>query len=235
MKIIPKHYQEIEELYKQVRSENAHCITLISANGQEGTTSLTLSLAERLIDAQKNVLVIDLNHCQPFKLDYFGVEAPKQSWCFEDISCQTNVMTVDNLDLLSVQSLDQLAEIRDPVILQEAIFRLRQEYDYILLDMSPALRVNRANVPLHVIATCTDLTLVCVALGKNTEEDICNTQHMLQKAGLNKSYYILQQQYLPPLGPLLIQTIQEKCLRFPKLAQWLLKQVRNKAFLFRCP
>lgn len=235
MKIIPKHYQEVEELYKQLQSESARCITLISANGQEGTTSLTFSLAERLVAAHHNVLVIDLNQCQPINLADLGCDEQVEPWCFDDISCQTNVITLPNCSLLTVQGLNNSQDIRNSAIIEEAMLRLRQEYDYILMDMSPALRVNRANLPLHILAKCTDLTLVCVALGKNTEEDVSNTHATLQKAGLTECRFVILQQYLPPLGPQLLTFFNEKLHNFPKLQRYLTNQVQKRAFLFRCP
>lgn len=235
MKIIPPQYQEIESLFQQVKDQDAKVVTLISPYGTEGTSSVTFSLASKIMSAKKSVLVVELNQFQPIKPQFLGFNEQVEDWCFSDISCQLNIIELKKVPFLSLSGLIDIEKARESNVLNEAILRLQQEFEYILIDMSPALRVNKMNIPLHVVSKFTDLTLVCAALGKNSESDLLEAQTKIQLAGFKNISYVVMQQYLPPLGPQLISTIKNRLVKFPKIQRWLLNIVKKQQWLFHCP
>jgi Mrp family chromosome partitioning ATPase len=235
MKIIPPQYQEIESLFQQVRGEQAKVITLISSYGAEGTSSVAFSLASKIRSAKKSVLVIELNQFQPIKPQTLGFDDPVGDWCFSDISCQLNIIELKKIPFLSLSGLIDIEIARESNVLSEAIIRLQQEFEYILIDMSPAMRVNKMNIPLHVVSKFTDLTLICVALGKNSESDLLEAQTKVQLAGFKSLSYVVMQQYLPPLGPQLLESIKHYLVKLPRVRLWLFKLVKKQQWLFNCP
>lgn len=134
-----------------------------------------------------------------------------------------------------MSGLIDIEKARESHVLSEAIIRLQQEFEYILIDMSPALRVNKMNIPLHVVSKFTDLTLVCAALGKNSESDLLEAQTKIQLSGFKNISYVVMQQYLPPLGPQLIESIKKRMVKFPKTQKKLLNLISNQQWLFHCP
>lgn len=235
MKIIPSQYQEIESLFQQVKDNQAKVITLISSYGSEGTSSVAFSLASKMTFAKKSVLIIELNQFQPLKPQAFGFDDPVGDWCFSDISCQLNIIELKKIPFLSLSGLIDVEIARESHVLNEAILRLQQEFEYILIDMSPAMRVNKMNIPLHIVSKFTDLTLMCVALGKNSESDILEAQTKVQLAGFKNLSYVVTQQYLPPLGPQLLASIERCLVKLPKIRLWLYKLVKKQQWLFHCP
>ena len=81
----------------------------------------------------------------------------------------------------------------------------------------------------------TDLTLVCAALGKNSESDLLEAQTKIQLSGFKNISYVVMQQYLPPLGPQLIESIKKRMVKFPKTQKKLLNLISSQQWLFHCP
>lgn len=229
MKLIPAQYQELEAVCNEIDNSKARCICFISLTGNEGSTSLCASVAKRLSLQAAKVLIIDLNPLNPFK---FEKPETQESWCFSDISCQLNIINTEQVDLLTMQHLKELESVKNKSVLNDAIERIKQEYDYIFLDMSPALKCNRGNVPLHALSLCTDLTFLTVSLGYNDEEALCHGVANLEHAGVNNVKIVVAQHKFAPLGSRIVKTLKTLEPRWPKLTEYLLNKVIKQRWLF---
>ncbi|MDC3190459.1 AAA family ATPase [Pseudoalteromonas elyakovii] len=229
MKLIPAQYQELEAVCNEIDNSKARCICFISLTGNEGSTSLCASVAQRLSLQAAKVLIIDLNPLNPFKFD-----EPKtpESWCFSDISCQLNIINTEQVDLLTMAHLKELESVKNKSVLNDAIERIKQEYDYIFLDMSPALKCNRGNVPLHALSLCTELTFLTVSLGYNDEEALCHGMANLEHAGVNNVKIVVAQHQFAPLGTRIVKTLKAFQPKWPKLTEYLLNKVIKQRWLF---
>ena len=229
MKLIPAQYQELEAVCNEIDNTKARCICFISLTGNEGSTSLCASVAKRLSLQAAKVLIIDLNPVNPFK---FEQPDTVESWCFSDISCQLNIINTEQVDLLTMQHLRELESVKSKNVLNDAIERIKQEYDYIFLDMSPALKCNRGNVPLHALSLCTDLTFLTVSLGYNDEEALCHGMANLEHAGVTKIKIVVAQHQFAPLGSRIVKTLKVFQPKWPKLTEYLLNKVIKQRWLF---
>lgn len=228
MKLIPHEYQEIEAICSDMNKQKAHCILVCSLAGSSGVTTLCHSIAERLKAKHSRVLIMDLNPISSGKLDLLEAEP----WCFSDISCQLNIVEGNGVDYLSMAHLKDLEPAKNQQIIADAIERLQQEYSHIILDMSPVLKINRGNIPFQSLSVCTDVCFLVVALGKDDEEALCNAHKQLDEAGISNVKIVVNQNHQPPLGGLLLKSIEERLHRHPNLAASLKSMVRKQKWLF---
>ncbi len=231
MKMIPSQYQELEAVCNEIDNLKARCICFISLTGSEGSTSLCTSVATRLCNQSNKVLIIDLNPISPFKLDQ-NQSTDVGPWCFSDISCQLNIISTDHVDILTMQHLNELESVKNKSILNDAIERIKQEYDYVFIDMSPALKCNRGNVPLHALSLCTDMTFLTVSLGLNDEEALCHGITNLEQAGLTEIKIVVAQHNFAPLGTRLIESLKTRQHKWPKLSNYLINKIIKQRWLF---
>ncbi|HCV03003.1 capsular biosynthesis protein [Pseudoalteromonas sp. MEBiC 03607] len=229
MKLIPAQYQELEAVCNEIDNAKARCICFISLTGNEGSTSLCASVARRLSLQGSRVLIIDLNPLNPFKLNS---QTKAESWCFSDISCQLNIINTDYVDLLTMQHLKELESVKNKTVLNDAIERIKQEYDFIFLDMSPALKRNRGNVPLHALSLCTELTFLTVSLGYNNEEALCHGVANLNNAGIKNIKIVVAQHQFAPLGSRILNTLNKYQQKWPTLTNFLINKVIKQRWLF---
>ncbi|OUS69053.1 capsular biosynthesis protein [Pseudoalteromonas sp. A601] len=232
MKIIPEQYHELELIGNAIADSEARCITFISLTGGEGSTSACASVAKWLIGRDKSVLIIDLN---PLNIFRFGKEYPAASckWGFDDISCQLKVKQYQDLNLLTIRDLEGIDSAKDKHVINDAILRLKQEYDYILLDMSPALKLNRNNIPLHSLSLCSELTFLTIGLGINNEESLCRAVQELKQAGHRKIKALIGQHEFAPLGQRLMTYLEKQTPKWPRLCTALKKRIKKQKWLFQ--
>ena len=234
MKIIPKQYQELELIFESINSEKARCIAFASPNGHSGATSLAISVAKRLSGRNERVLVIDLNTCNPLTgKDLVSMPNALAKWSFGDISCQLNAQSIDDFYFLSITQLQDLALVREKDVFDMAILMLKQEFDYILFDMSPICKRNHANFPLHLLMSVTDLLLLDIALGKTTQETLDAVISELKSAHCRRFEIVVSQMYMPPLGERLIDSINRRFRRLPKVKHRLINIVNRQQWLFQ--
>ena len=216
MKIIPKQYQELEVIFELA-----------------GATSLAISVAKRLSGRNERVLVVDLNTCNPLSSQQLSnMPNALAKWSFGDISCQLNAQQVDDFYFLSITQLQDLALVREKDVFETAILMLKQEFDYILFDMSPICKKNHANFPLHLLLSVTDLLLLDIALGHTTQETLDSVISELKQAHCKRFEIVVSQLYMPPLGERLVSSINARFAKLPKIKHRLIRIVNKQHWLF---
>lgn len=149
----------------------AEIITVANRKGGVGKTTTTLNLAYSLKELGKKVLVIDLDP-QANLTRCFDVENPENIKTIghllmaeleeeENYLVKDYVISYDEIDLipssiyLSATETQMRSETGSERILSEIIEPVREHYDYILIDTSPALNI------LTINALCaSDIVLV---------------------------------------------------------------------------
>ncbi|WP_033017416.1 AAA family ATPase [Pseudoalteromonas sp. BSi20652] len=231
MKLIPKQYHELEVICNTMIDDSARCVTFISLCGSEGSSSACVSVAKRLQSQHKSVLIIDLNPINTFSSDD-KLPTACNPWRFDDISCQLGVTNYQEVSLLTIKNLAAIEPAKNKHVLNDAVARLKQEYDYILIDMSPALKLNRNNVPLHSLSLCSELTFVTVALGVNDEESLCKGIKELKQAGHSNIKILISQHNFAPLGERIVKFLQKHSAKWPKLCTNLMAKINKQRWLF---
>ena len=139
----------------------AEIITVANRKGGVGKTTTTLNLAYSLKELGKKVLVIDLDP-QANLTRCFDVENPENIKTIghllmaeleeeENYSVKDYVISYDEIDLipssiyLSATETQMRSETGSERILSEIIEQVREHYDYILIDTSPALNILTIN------------------------------------------------------------------------------------------
>lgn len=139
----------------------AEIITVANRKGGVGKTTTTLNLAYSLKELGKKVLVIDLDP-QANLTRCFDVENPENIKTIghllmaeleeeENYSVKDYVVSYDEIDLipssiyLSATETQMRTETGSERILSEIIEPVREHYDYILIDTSPALNILTIN------------------------------------------------------------------------------------------
>ncbi|EAW27881.1 hypothetical protein ATW7_13873 [Alteromonadales bacterium TW-7] len=231
MKLIPSQYHELEVICNTMIDNDARCVTFISLCGSEGASTACVSVAKRLQSQNKSVLIIDLNPINTFNSDD-KLPDTCSPWRFDDISCQLGVTNYQEVNLLTIKHLAAIEPAKNKHVLNDAIARLKQEYDYILIDMSPALKLNRNNVPLHSLSLCSELTFVAVALGVNDEESLCKGIKELKQAGHSNIKLLISQHNFAPLGERIISVLNKHKNKWPKLCNNLKSKINKQRWLF---
>ena len=232
MKLIPTEYQEVEAIYKSVVEKDAKCLCVLSALGEEGSSSISVCLARRLQTTDKKVLLVDLNSLNPMSFDWLESQRDEEGWTFDDISCQLHTKHLNQFDFLTVKELRKGAHVREYGVLREAILMLEQEFTYIIFDLPPLMQNNRQNMPLHVISSATDMAILNVALGLNNEEQIQQCIDKIKKANFKHLEVVVSQFALPPLGPRLIESIENNLSKFSWLKVKLISAIKSQKWLF---
>ena len=138
----------------------AEIITIANRKGGVGKTTTALNLAYSLKELGKKVLVIDLDP-QANLTRCFDVENPENIKTIghllmaeleeESYSVEDYVISYDEIDIipssiyLSVTETQMRSETGSERILSEIIEPVREHYDYILIDTSPALNILTIN------------------------------------------------------------------------------------------
>ncbi|WP_026374789.1 tyrosine-protein kinase family protein [Aestuariibacter salexigens] len=228
MKLIPDFYQELDSIVQTTSSCEAKCICFMSPEGGTGVSSLTMSMAQRLKKTSARVLVLDLNQYHPLS-EQLSLSFPDDTkWRFDTISSQLSIIEQSGIYFLSVTELSGHDSARDALIVADAFARWRQEFDFILVDLSPLLRVNQHNIPSRVFAQAAQMTVLVVSAGETTEDALVSANQKLQEEGFNNINVVMSQLKLPPLGPQLLRKIT-KTHWLPvfikkKLEKWVLAQ-----------
>lgn len=254
MKIMPAQYKEVDELFEVISQHGKQVVTVTSLRGQEAVSSLILSLANRFVLADNKVLILDLNSCHAQLSELFHYPLTETGlfthWRFDDISCQLAVQNFEwmgnagsrisrlhNLQFLSHLALSSDVEARDHSLMNEAILRLRAEFDLILIDATPVLEVNQSNIVANLPAACSDLVLLNIGLGRHQDLDLLQAQRELN-IDQDKLLAVITQTDQPPLADLLKQQLlQGRASRFIPgvLRQFLLRVIAKQHWLQQNP
>ena len=131
-----------------------------------------------------------------------------------------------------MQNLSELDSAKDKQVMKDAVERLLQEYDYILIDMSPAMKMNRGNIPLHALSLCSEMTIVNVGLGVNDEESLCTSIKNIKHGGHHQIRIVVTHHHFAPLGDRLLYSLEQYRKRWPRITQFLINKVNRQTWLF---
>ena len=143
------------------------CVAVTSTNPAEGKTILSTMLASAVADCEaKKVLVVDLNWRNPGLHSAFEVERSFDLNSFLDgdnpkVHIQNT--KIKGLDVLTAPSMAQLSGQRNLSFLALSVVeRVRDLYDFVLLDTSSVFPTNRNMVDPVVVATACDGVIMTV-------------------------------------------------------------------------
>jgi protein-tyrosine kinase len=144
-------------------------ILIASTHRAEGRTCVTLNLACALARARQRVLIIDADLHRPSLHRFLGIEADAG---LADVvrgnlppgKASIKVLPFGFEVLPTREQVENAAGLLSSARFREMLEMLEAEYDFILLDSSPLLRVNDANLLVRL----TDATIFVIRAGKTS-------------------------------------------------------------------
>ena len=150
-----------------LREQQKGCVAVTSTNPAEGKTILSTMLASAVADCEaKKVLAVDLNWRNPGLHSVFEVERSFDLNSFLDgdnpkVHIQNT--KIKGLDVLTAPSRVQLSGQRNLSFLALSVVeRVRDLYDFVLLDTCSVFPTNRNMVDPVVVATACDGVIMTV-------------------------------------------------------------------------
>ena len=147
--------------------EQRGCVAVTSTNPEEGKTTLSVLLASAIADCEdKRILIVDLNWRNPGLHKIFKLERTFDLNSFLDgNNPQEHIQKtmLRDLDVLTAPSRSQLEGQRNLSFLALSVVeRIRDLYDFVLLDTSPVFPTNRNMVDPVVVSTACDGVIMTV-------------------------------------------------------------------------
>ena len=157
------------EMISQKEERRLRRILIASTHRAEGRTGVALNLAGALASARQRVLVIDADLHRPSLHRLLGVEAEAGLPEVVREGLAPGKATVEILPfgfaiLPTREQVENAAGLLSSARFREVLELLEAEYDFILLDSSPLLRVNDANLLVRL----TDASIFVIRAGKTS-------------------------------------------------------------------
>lgn len=151
--IAPKYYNNFNfsKLSKRYNELNV-TLGITSANKGEGKTLVASNMAVSLAQAyRQRTVIVDLNFKNPQLHKVFGGSlAPGLVEAMESRMLRVNPTMVDDLFLLSAgECISYRPGIKDTLALREILYTLKNEFDFIIVDMSSIFPVDE--FPVHFV------------------------------------------------------------------------------------
>ncbi|MBO6792769.1 MAG: polysaccharide biosynthesis tyrosine autokinase [Balneolaceae bacterium] len=144
------HISPLSEAYRRLRINVVYAnpdkqykvIMVTSANKGEGKSTVAANLAVTFSEAEKTVLIIDLDLRRPTQHKIFGEnrEPGLTDSLFETVSLSNIIRSTvaPNVDVLTVgKKTPEPATVLDSKRLKQLIDKLKERYDHIILDTAP--------------------------------------------------------------------------------------------------
>lgn len=133
-------------------------VTSISEN--EGKSTVTANIALSLVEKNKKVLIIDGDFRKPAQYKVFDKEKSQNNTLIDilmgKISLEDNIYfnkKTNIWELFVYQPVEEPASLMDVVKLKEIVNKLKERFDYIIIDCSPSTVSTDAEVWMDVVDT----------------------------------------------------------------------------------
>jgi len=174
------------------------CVAVTSTNPGEGKTTLSVLLGAAVADCQdKKVLLADLHWRYPGVHTPFGLERDFDLDSFLDGNNPEKYIQhteFENLDILSAPSPAQLEGQRNLSFLALSVVeRIREFYDFVLLDTSAVFPTNRNMVDPVVVGTACDGVIMTILAASTPKTSVRRAIVNMEVSGANVLGTVLNQ------------------------------------------
>ncbi|GEM75414.1 AAA family ATPase [Vibrio sagamiensis] len=219
---IPATHAEIEQIYLQNEINGFRSICIVGCQSGEGVTSVASALAERWILAGHKTLFVDLNL---FKPAFIALNSSINEDEAQLITQKNDHQTLMGLPA-PTQTTKQLA-YRDPTMLSKTMTSWLEDFDRVIIDTSPLLRLNKNNISAQIIAGICDSTILVASYGSTTTKQLTQAKSLLASCNANLTGAILNMKHTESLQNELLLSVKETRI-FPKrVKQFLYDYIKN--------
>jgi capsular exopolysaccharide synthesis family protein len=188
--VIYPHAEAFRQLRTNVltamKDQNLKTLLIVSAEPQEGKSTITANLACSIAQTSKRVLTIDADMRRPSMHEILGVErdvglsdALRGEFSVEDAVMKTAFVGVDILTAGAIPH--NPAELLESNKMAEVIAHAEQDYDVVLIDTPAVLAVADPSI----LAEESDGILIVVRRGRTTYDAIENVYKQMGKVNAN--------------------------------------------------
>ncbi|KEY91750.1 chromosome partitioning ATPase [Candidatus Photodesmus blepharus] len=172
---IPSTHIEIEQIYLAAEFNNCRSVCITACQSGDGVTSIATALTERYLLAGYKTLLVDLNMFHPaFYALKLNQSDAMEHWIKHKHSHRLfNGLATPN---------DPLAELayKDPFMMSRRIEQWLNNFERIVIDTSPLLKINHRNIPAQSVASACDKTILVVRGNINTTTQIESAMKLLR-------------------------------------------------------
>jgi len=178
-----------EQITNELKEKGQKALVLTSPHPGTGNTFLTAVMALNAVHfSSMNVLIIDMNMREPQMHSAFDLtlsngftDIVKGQRRWEDTVKRTDF---NQLYVITAGEFDfELARHLNRPNIEELIDGVKSEYDFIVIDTSPVLSVNRNNVDPSLLSLVCDKVLVSIQGKKTTKAELEETFTAITKGG----------------------------------------------------
>ena len=166
-------------------------ILVTSMGAKEGKTSTTLNLARVLVQGGRKVLIIDCDLRRPRMHSLAGVtNETGLSNYLSGLTDEDTLLPIQDEDLMLIPSgpiPPNPAELLGSRRMEELLERLRQQFDFVLLDSSPIQSVTDSLALGRIV----DGTIIVVRFGKTTYDMLNSGMKKLRDVNVNLLGFVL--------------------------------------------
>ncbi|WP_264877255.1 chromosome partitioning protein ParA [Vibrio agarivorans] len=227
MMTISSTHAEMEQIFIKLELAEAKTICITSDKPRSGSTSLASALTERYMLAGYKTLLVDFNLFNPS----FSDMTLNHTTNNEPLVLREDTQQVFSGIAAPTILSDQLA-YRDPTNLRHNIKQWTHHFDRIVFDTCALSQTNQSNIPTAVVAHVTDASVLVVAGGQTTGEELNNAVAQLKATNANIVGIVLNQFDQNTLSEELVR-VADKGRFLPQSWKVGIKSWLNKSTLFR--
>lgn len=224
---ISSTHAETEQIFIKLELAESKTVCITADKPRSGSTSLACALTERYMLAGYKTLLVDFNLFNPsfsnMTLNHTTSEDPL-------------VLRDDTQQIFSgiaaPKILSEQLTYRDPVNLRQEIARWNDHFDRIVFDTCALSQTNQSNIPTAVVAHVTDASVLVVAGGNTTGEELNGAITQLKATNANIVGIVLNQFQQNTLSEELVR-VADKGRFLPKPFKRRVKAWLNRSSLFR--
>lgn len=182
------------QIENHLKKHQQKVILVTSISENEGKSTLTANIALSLVEKNKKVLIIDGDFRKPAQYKVFNKEILNNNPLVDILtgkasikdSIQFNKRT-NIWELFVYQAIEDPANLMDTVALKEIINKVKEHFDYIIIDCSPSTVSTDAEVWMEVV----DTTLLVVRQDWSDIRVINDTVDLIWQSNCDFTGFIL--------------------------------------------
>lgn len=226
----PVEFSEITRLYRTVMRNLRGPLMVVSPNGEEGSSTLALLMAEKSAAEGKSTVLADFNlknRALSEKLllgdGSWALPSGKGAWAaLRTIAPELQALPAPR-HMAALQGLAEQGGI--PALLAAA----QKAADVVVLDASPLTATNRGNLDAVTLGTHAGRTVLIVQQGITAKHQLKQAADQLLLAGVSVQGIVVNQQFTPSRRQRLLHLADILGWLFPPLGRALAKAVRKSA------
>ncbi|WP_394239678.1 P-loop NTPase family protein [Vibrio astriarenae] len=220
-------HAELEQVFIKLELAEAKTICITSDKPRSGSTSLASALTERYMLAGYKTLLVDFNLFNPSFSDMTLNHTNKN----EPLVLRDDTQQVFS-GIAAPRVLSDQLSYRDPTNLRKNIQQWNAHFDRIVFDTCALSQTNQSNIPTAVVAHVTDASVLVIAGGHTTGEELNSAVAQLKATDANLVGIVLNQFDQNTLSEELVR-VADKGRFLPEKWKVNIKAWLNRSALFR--